>query len=173
MSDYCTCKEPRWEMSGEATYQIGPSGTPIGTGMMSSWKCSDCGKPRDPEDLRKAREELEKEFGSDQGPPGFPDKVAYLEDGWCVRFRGEIQASRWNDRGPALAALELLQRGLMKPDPEPLGKTAQDFRFEIDLKYVNDDQHQIDSHPCAVCGERYIDHDGREAHRYVPAPTAR
>ena len=108
----------------------------------------------------------------DQGPPGFPDKVAYLEDGWAVRFRGEVQAPRWTSRGPALGFLDLLQRGLANPDPEPRGKTAQDFRFEIDPKYVNDDQHQIDSHPCKICGERYIDHDGNELHRYEPAPTA-
>ena len=50
--------------------------------------------------------------------PMFGDKVAYLKDGWAVRYDGNIQAARFNDEGPAKAHLELLQEGYINPQPE-------------------------------------------------------
>lgn len=47
-----------------------------------------------------------------------PDRVAYLADGWAVRFNGMIEGARWQDRGPAEAHLQLLQSGARKPQPE-------------------------------------------------------
>jgi hypothetical protein len=48
----------------------------------------------------------------------FPDMVAYLKDGWAVRFNGCIEGARWHEMGSALAHLYLLQTGKRKPQPE-------------------------------------------------------
>lgn len=48
----------------------------------------------------------------------FPDKVAYLADGWAVRFRGEIQSPRWKDYAGAAIFLRDLRDGRRNPEPE-------------------------------------------------------
>jgi hypothetical protein len=50
----------------------------------------------------------------------FPDTVALLVDGWAVRYAGCVQSPRWTDRGAAEAQLDLLQRGVRKPEPQKL-----------------------------------------------------
>lgn len=50
----------------------------------------------------------------------FGDRTAFLEDGWAVRFNGEVQSPRWRDEGGAKAYLDLLQRGEMKPEPQSM-----------------------------------------------------
>jgi len=46
----------------------------------------------------------------------FPDKVARVQDGWAVRFRGEVQSARFQDRGGAAILLDQLQRGIRRPE---------------------------------------------------------
>lgn len=56
-------------------------------------------------------------------PEGYPDQVGLLEDGWAVRFEGCIQTPRWRTKGGAEAQLELLQKGVRKPEPEARAAT--------------------------------------------------
>jgi hypothetical protein len=48
----------------------------------------------------------------------FPDKVAYLKDGWAVRFNGKIESARWKTRIGAEILLKMLQEGRRLPQPE-------------------------------------------------------
>ena len=56
----------------------------------------------------------------------FPDKVAYLRDGWAVRFNGAIESGRWNTKGAADAHLSLLQAGACRPQPDLIYNRLQE-----------------------------------------------